>query len=101
MTGKFYPAFENTKTLQCNIFIYAKKEGVWTRFETPKLSDKQLIGYRGNEVVSIENNKIKRKFPIYDDHNAESGKERILIYGMDKENQLILIEEKIEDANKT
>jgi len=44
----------------------------------------QKKGYFGNEIISIENNQIVRRFPIYNDRYKETGKQMVIKYNLDK-----------------
>lgn len=94
VTGKTYPAFDNLATMRCQIFCYVRQNQEWIKKSAPELTSKQLQGYYGNEVLSIEKNKILRIYPIYNDKKEETGKNRTLLYGLDKNFELVILQEK-------
>jgi hypothetical protein len=93
VTGKPYPAFDDVETIRCQIFCYVRIGQDWIKKSVPELTAKQLQAYFGNEVVSIEKNKIIRTYSIYNDKKEDTGKKKMLIYGLDKDLELVIIEE--------
>lgn len=85
VTAKYKRFESNKESLTCEIYCYLKIKDKWVKKQVPALTDKQLLYYSGNEIVSIKDHNIIREFPIFI-NNVFTNKHKKIIYTIDMNN---------------